>query len=122
MQPLIVRASAGTALPTAERCRILELQNTAAEPALSIALATVAPSETTQWHRLHGVEERYLILQGEGRVSLGQQPPEPVGPGDLVVIPPGVAQRIANTGDGELAFYCLCTPRFTPDCYEALED
>ena len=34
-----------------------------------VTLATVAPGETTQLHRLHGVDERYLILHGEGLVS-----------------------------------------------------
>jgi len=122
MKPSIVRADPAAAFLTAERCRILELWNSADDPAVSIALATVAPGETTQLHRLHGVDERYLILHGEGLVSLGRQSPEPVGPGDLVVIPASITQQIANTGDGELAFYCICTPRFTPCCYEALED
>ncbi|TKD45759.1 cupin domain-containing protein [Azotobacter chroococcum] len=122
MKPAILRADPAAAFRTTERCRILELCNSAGDPALSIALATVAPGETTQLHRLHGVDERYLILHGEGLVSLGRQPPEAVGPGDLVVIPAGTTQQIANTGDRELAFYCLCTPRFTPACYEALGD
>ncbi|MFB8830567.1 cupin domain-containing protein [Azotobacter sp. CWF10] len=122
MKPTILRPDPAAAFPTAERCRILELCNSVDDPALSIALATVAPGETTQLHRLHGVDERYLILHGQGLVSLGRQVPEPVGPGDLVVIPAGTTQQIANTGDGELAFYCLCTPRFTPECYETLGD
>ncbi|MFC0711064.1 cupin domain-containing protein [Azorhizophilus paspali] len=122
MKARIVRPDPATAFPTAERCRILELWNGADDPALSIALATVAPGETTQSHRLHGVEERYLILHGQGLVSLGDEAPKSVGPGDLVVIPAGMAQRIANTGNGELAFYCICTPRFTPESYEMLEN
>ena len=36
-----------------------------------------------------------------------------VGPGDVVRIPAGVAQRIGNTGDDQLIFYAICTPRFT---------
>jgi mannose-6-phosphate isomerase-like protein (cupin superfamily) len=43
-----------------------------------------------------------------------------VRPGDVVVIPAGVAQSIANTSARDLVFYCICTPRFTPACYEAL--
>jgi len=120
MKPAILRADPAAAFLTEERCRILELCNSADDPALSVALATVAPGETTQPHRLHGVVERYLILRGEGLVSLGTATPEAVGPGDLVLIPAGTPQSIANTGADELAFYCLCTPRFTPECYEAL--
>lgn len=122
MEPSIMRADPASAFLTAERCRILEVWNTAGDPAVSIALATVAPGETTQLHQLQGVDERYLVLHGSGLVTVGQRQPEPVGPGDLVVIPAGTPQRIANAGDSELAFYCICTPRFTPGCYEALED
>jgi mannose-6-phosphate isomerase-like protein (cupin superfamily) len=39
----------------------------------------------------------------------------------VVVIPAGVSQQIQNEGQGDLVFYCICTPRFTPDCYEPLE-
>jgi hypothetical protein len=32
-----------------------------------------------------------------------------------------VRQRIANTGTDDLVFYCICSPRFTQECYESLE-
>ena len=35
---------------------------------------------------------------------------------------PGAAQRITNTGTGDLVFLCICTPAFEPDCYEDLEE
>ncbi|MEA3397575.1 MAG: cupin domain-containing protein, partial [Chloroflexota bacterium] len=44
-----------------------------------------------------------------------------VSPGDVVLIPPGVSQRISNTGAGDLMFLCICTPPFRPECYEDLE-
>jgi len=40
--------------------------------------------------------------------------------GDVVVIPAGVSQQIVNCGARDLVFYCICSPRFTPECYEAL--
>ncbi|PWB62199.1 MAG: cupin domain-containing protein, partial [Betaproteobacteria bacterium] len=52
---------------------------------------------------------------------LGDEPEKAVGPGDVVVIPAGVAQSIRNLGDRDLVFHCICTPRFTPDCYESLD-
>ena len=110
------------AFVTAERCKILEVLNHAGDPAVSVAEARVAPGVTTQLHRLHGVVERYLIVSGRGRVEIGGLAPEEVGPGDLVVIPAGVTQRIASLGAEELVFYCICTPRFTPECYETLGD
>ena len=87
-----------------------------------MAEARVAPGVTTQLHRLHGVVERYLIVSGRGRAEVEGLAPGEVGPGDLVVIPAGATQRIANLGDEELVFYCICTPRFTPACYETLGD
>lgn len=102
-----------------ERCHILESWNDASDGAASIARARVEPGVATQPHRLHGVVERYLIVEGEGRARVGGVE-SAVRPGDVVVIPAGVSQSIANTGATDLVFYCICTPRFTEACYEAL--
>lgn len=104
-----------------EGCFINELANDSADPALSIARARVAPGGITRWHRLHGITERYVILAGHGRVEAGDLAPRDVGPGDVVLIPPGVRQRIAATGDKELVFLALCSPRFVTDAYEDIE-
>ncbi|MBL8225126.1 MAG: cupin domain-containing protein [Chromatiales bacterium] len=103
-----------------EGCRILELANSAADPALSIARARVPAGTTTRWHRLKGTSERYVILSGQGRVEVGDLPPTSVGPGAVVQIPPLCRQRITATGPDELVFLALCTPRFRPECYEDL--
>jgi mannose-6-phosphate isomerase-like protein (cupin superfamily) len=66
--------------------------------------------------------ERYVILEGTGRVEIGDLPPQEVGPGDVVIIPPDCRQRIANVGEKDLVFLCVCTPRFTSQCYENLEE
>ena len=65
--------------------------------------------------------ERYLILKGNGRVEVGDLPPAEVRTGDVVLIPPGCPQRITNTGEKDLLFLAVCTPRFTPDSYEEAE-
>ncbi|MEN8174593.1 MAG: cupin domain-containing protein [Pseudomonadota bacterium] len=104
-----------------EGCYILELANSAADPDLSIARARVEPGVTTRWHRLRGVAERYLILEGGGRVEVGEQSPRPVVVGEVVRISAETPQRISNTGSTDLVFLALCTPRFTPDCYEDLD-
>jgi mannose-6-phosphate isomerase-like protein (cupin superfamily) len=103
-----------------EGCHIAEWSNSAEDPALSVARARVEPGTVTRWHRLAGVTERYVVLSGEGRVELGDvagRVVEAVAPGSVVIIPPGMPQRIANTGSADLIFLALCTPRFTPDCY-----
>ncbi len=105
-----------------EGCHILELLNTPEDPELSIARARVEPGITTRRHRLRGITERYLILQGTGVMEVGSLPPKEVRPGDVVYIPPGCPQRIRNSGTEDLIFLALCTPRFQPDSYEDLEE
>ncbi|WP_363800274.1 cupin domain-containing protein [Lysobacter firmicutimachus] len=104
-----------------ERCHILEWWNHPDDPQASIARARVEPGTTTRLHRLLGTTERYLILAGRGRVEVGDLAPIELGAGDVAVIPPGVAQRIANIGDEDLLFAAICTPRFVPECYEDLD-
>ena len=107
---------------TPERCHILELSNTADDPDVSIARARVTPGVTTRWHRLADTIERYVMLEGSGRVEIGDLPPRLVGPGDLVLIPPGCRQRMANVGTDDLVFLAICSPRFQTDAYEDLDD
>lgn len=104
-----------------EGCFITELHNSPEDPALSVARARVEPGSTTRWHSLTGVHERYLILAGEGRVEIGDDPPRWVQPGEVVLIPPGCRQRITNTGETDLIFLAVCTPRFIPTIYHDQE-
>ncbi|MFZ5604271.1 MAG: cupin domain-containing protein [Pseudomonadota bacterium] len=103
-----------------EGCFINELSNSDADTAVSIAQARVAVGNTTRWHRLHDTTERYVILSGSGRVDVGDQV-QAVQPGDVVIIPPLCRQRITNTGNGDLVFLAICSPRFRPEYYEDLE-
>jgi mannose-6-phosphate isomerase-like protein (cupin superfamily) len=105
----------------AEGCFITEWWNSPHDAEVSIACARVKPGVTTHWHRLRGVTERSLILEGRGRVEVGDGPPEDVGPGAGVFIPPGVRQRITNLGDVDLIFLAICTPRFALAGYEDLD-
>jgi mannose-6-phosphate isomerase-like protein (cupin superfamily) len=100
---------------------ITEWWNTSADKAVSVARARVKPGVTTRWHRLRNTTERSLILEGQGCVEVGDGPPEDIGPGAGVFIPPGVCQRITNTGDADLIFLAIGTPRFTLAGYEDLD-
>lgn len=102
-----------------EGCYITELWNTPDDPAVSMARARVPVGGTTRWHRLQATTERYVLLEGSGRVEVGEEPPRVVGPGDVVHIAPGCRQRIANVGNGELIFLAVCTPRFQRENYES---
>jgi mannose-6-phosphate isomerase-like protein (cupin superfamily) len=120
VKPSVRRLDAGREFATPEGCHIVELSNSPDDPGVSIARARVEPGVATQWHRLAAVAERYVILEGRGRVEIGDRPPEDVRPGDVVLIPPACRQRIANTGTTDLVFLAICTPRFTDECYESL--
>jgi len=105
-----------------ERCYITELSNRPDDPDASIARARVEPGVTTRWHRLKGTAERYYIVTGRGRVEIGNHPPQEVGAGDIVLIPPMCRQRITNIGSQDLVFLAICTPGFSDDVYEDIED
>lgn len=106
---------------TAERCAIVEVSNDADDEQVSIARARVRPGVVTAWHVLDGIAERYLVISGTGVAEVGALAPQRVQPGDVVRIPPGVRQRITNTGSDDLVFYAICTPRFRSDSYRSLE-
>ncbi len=120
MKEGVKRARPDREYPIPEGCLILELSNSPDDPAVSIARARVPPGVTTRWHRVRDTAERYVILEGEGRAEIGSLAPQEVAPGDVVLIPPSVRQRIANTGSGDLVFLAICSPRFTPDAYEEI--
>jgi len=101
-----------------EGCFILEILNTASDPDVSIARARVESGKTTRFHCLNGVTERYVIQQGSGLVYIGDDSAQVVQTGSVVVIPAGVRQKIYNTGSDVLVFLAICSPRFTPECYE----
>jgi mannose-6-phosphate isomerase-like protein (cupin superfamily) len=104
-----------------EGCHILELANTPDDPEASIARARVAPGVATRLHRLHGIAERYVILEGCGRVEVDGRTAQTVGPGDVVCIPPACTQRITNVGTTDLVFLAVCTPRFVSEAYEDID-
>jgi mannose-6-phosphate isomerase-like protein (cupin superfamily) len=112
----------GNEFYTPEKCYITELSNTPEDREASIARARVEPGVTTRWHRLRGTAERYYILNGRGRVEVGKLPPQEVNAGDIVLIPAMCRQRITNIGSEDLVFLAICTPRFSNDVYEDIED
>ncbi|MCI4566655.1 cupin domain-containing protein [Lysobacter sp. CFH 32150] len=121
MKETIRSIDAGAEFYTPEQCYIIELSNTPDDPEVSIARARVAPSVTTRWHRLVGTTERYVIIEGRGRVEVGSLLPQEVSVGDVVLIPPACPQRIANIGQGDLVFLAICSPRFKQAAYEDLD-
>ena len=122
MKPQILTIDRGIEVYTPERCYIIELANIPDDPDASVALARVVPGITTRWHRLVGTIERYVIIEGRGRVEVGDLPPREIAAGDVVIIPALCRQRITNVGTHDLTFLAICTPRFQQKNYEDVEN
>jgi mannose-6-phosphate isomerase-like protein (cupin superfamily) len=77
----------------------------------TLAEARLPPGAGTAPHHHVLTEEIYYILEGEGRMQVGDETGE-VGAGDAVAIPPGAVHQITNTGPGVLKFLCCCAPGY----------
>jgi len=104
-----------------EGCFITELANCEHDTEVSIARARVLPGDRTRWHILTGTVERYVILEGVGQVEVGEELSEEVTAGDVVLIPAGLKQRIANVGKTDLIFLAICSPRFQRQNYKSVK-
>lgn len=85
----------------------------------SLAEASVEPGMSTRLHRHLETEEIYHISAGEGVMILGEQQ-FAIGPGDSVLIPPGTAHAIRNTGNKVLRILCCCAPAYRHEDTELL--
>ena len=99
---------------TADGSSIRELAGPAWTPARhqSLAEATLEPGGETAEHYHRQAEELYYFVTGAGRMRLADAEPEPVGPGDCVVIPPGTPHKLWNTGEDRLVLLCCCAPAY----------
>ena len=78
----------------------------------SLAEASVPPGGATAEHYHRTTEEIYFFTHGSGRMRLGDEERE-VGPGDTVVIPPGVPHKLWNDGAEPLRLLCCCAPAYS---------
>jgi mannose-6-phosphate isomerase-like protein (cupin superfamily) len=122
MRAEVCKTDASKEYITEERCFILEVANDDGDATVSIARARVAPGVSTEFHKLLDIEERYIIVAGEGLVDIGDLAPTKVLPGDVVRIPAGIRQRITNSGATDLVFFCVCTPRFRAESYALVKE
>jgi len=69
-------------------------------------------------HFHHGIEEMFLVLEGEGTLRLGDEE-HPLREGDFVAFPAGPhgGHQIVNTGKTELRYLAVSTTK-SPDIVE----
>src|SRR5262245_30684326 len=77
----------------------------------SLAEARLRPGASTAPHYHPRTEEIYYILEGSGRMQIGEEHRD-VGPGDAIAIPPGDIHTITNNGTITLKFLCCCAPAY----------
>src|SRR5436190_14445973 len=77
----------------------------------SLAEARLPPGRQTTPHYHPATEEIYYILEGYGRMQIGDEA-RIVGPGDAIAIPPGVIHTIEATSQQTLKFLCCCAPGY----------
>ena len=80
----------------------------------SLAEATVPPGGETVEHFHRTTEEIYFFTHGSGRMRLGDAERD-VGPGDTVVIAPGVPHKLWNPGQEPLRLLCCCAPAYSDE-------
>jgi mannose-6-phosphate isomerase-like protein (cupin superfamily) len=78
----------------------------------SLAEARVPAGAATIEHFHRESEEIYYFVSGSGRMRLGEEEVD-VGPGDCVVIPPGVRHKLWAGADAELVLLCCCAPAYS---------
>ena len=87
----------------------------------SLAEATVAAGSRTALHRHALTEELYHVTSGRGLMTLGEARFE-VSAGDTVHIAPGTPHCIEGLGEAPLTILCCCTPPYSHEDTELLED
>ncbi len=79
---------------------------------ISLAEAIVKTGKSTLKHYHENFEEIYFILQGKGKMLLGEET-FIVGKGDSIAIPPKTPHKIYNIGAEDLKILCICSPPYT---------
>lgn len=82
----------------------------------SVALFTLAAGRSMPISHNRTSEEVFLIVSGDGEVTLGSEIAR-VGAGSTVVIKPTVPHSIRASSRGPLSFYAISVPAFSPEDY-----
>jgi mannose-6-phosphate isomerase-like protein (cupin superfamily) len=77
----------------------------------TLAEARLPSGASTTAHRHVKTEEIYYLLEGRGRMRVGEETRD-VAAGDAVAIPPGAVHQITNMGGTVLKFLCCCAPGY----------
>jgi len=85
----------------------------------SLAHAKLVRGTASLPHRLK-TSEVYYFISGQGRMHVDGEV-TPVGPEQVVYVPPGAVQHVENTGTDELVFLCIVDPAWRAEDEEVRE-
>ena len=78
---------------------------------LAITWVEGEPGSEQPVHSHPTSEQVYVIVQGQGAMTVGNETGE-VGPGTAILVPPNTGHSIRNTGEEPLVFVSATSPPF----------
>lgn len=85
---------------------------------LWVGLSEVDAGSSSNPHAHERNEEVFYVVSGAGVIEVGRERAE-VGPGSVVVVPPGETHRLVNTGREVLKVLCSVSPPFERADFDA---
>jgi mannose-6-phosphate isomerase-like protein (cupin superfamily) len=79
---------------------------------MSVTWLAVPPGIDEELHSHEETEQVYVVVRGSGQMTVAGDT-QPVGEGDLVMVPPATDHSIANDGDSELCCVSVQSPPVT---------
>lgn len=74
-----------------------------------VGLNCLEPNQTQSLHAHQGADKFYLVLEGEGKFTVGDQERRAAS-GALVVAPAGIAHGVTNVGSERLSLLVAIAP------------
>ena len=75
-----------------------------------VGLNCLEPGQSQKVHAHDGADKFYLVLEGRGKFTVGDEEKE-ADTGSLVVAPSGVPHGVTNVGDARLSLLVAIAPR-----------
>jgi len=119
----VVHAEATPILITETGTELRVLMDTTAkgQGRMSLAMETLRPGQHTSPHWHEHIEEIYYVVQGSGRMEIGEEA-RLVRAGDAILIPIRSVHCLHNTGDEDLVLLCPVSPPWYPEDYHLAEE
>lgn len=76
---------------------------------IMVGLNCLEPNQTQSVHAHQGADKFYLVLEGEGKFTVGDQA-RSAAAGALVVAPAGIAHGVTNVGSERLSLLVAIAP------------